>query len=379
MKLTNILEVSFSEAPKVDREAGVIRDVRILGRVSKNGREYSDTALAQAARMYEGLGVNLNHPDRKSEAVERPVQDGFGWLESVQVRADGVYGNLHFLKSHPAAPMICESAERNPKRFGLSHNAQGRVVSKNGKNVVESIETVRSVDVVQNPATNTGLFESQENLPMKITLKEFAAKMDRKNAESARLVKLMEMDEYGAMPMEVASTDMSADDHAKAAFKAMINGVLDDDSLDLAAKKKKIGDILGMQEKLLNKSEESTPAGDGGAESEGGDTATESHKPKDDAMLTKLQEQVATLTKERDESRTREACRALLESKKREVTDVRLSALAAVSEGQRTALVESWPEKSEAKPARQKPEFSAPLTESFKPASDPKSFASRIA
>lgn len=57
--------------------------------------------------------------------------------------------------------MIVEAAQRNPRRFGLSHHAEGRVVQRQGKSVVESIESVKSVDLVQSPATNQGLFESQ--------------------------------------------------------------------------------------------------------------------------------------------------------------------------------------------------------------------------
>lgn len=161
MPRQHLIERAYSHrVVQVDRDAGVIRGVKILGRVSANGREYSTTALRQAARCYEGLGVNMNHPDRGHPHLERPVQDGFGWLEGVQVQDDGVYGDLHFLKSHAMAGPICEAAERRPDRFGLSHNATGNVVERDGKRIVESIEQVRSVDIVQRPATTQGLFES---------------------------------------------------------------------------------------------------------------------------------------------------------------------------------------------------------------------------
>ena len=161
MPRQHLIERAYSHrVVQVDRDAGVIRGVKILGRVSANGREYSTPALHQAARCYEGLGVNMNHPDRSHPHLERPVQDGFGWLEGVEVKADGVYGDLHFLKSHAMAGPICEAAERRPDRFGLSHNATGNVVEKDGQRIVESIEQVRSVDIVQRPATTQGLFES---------------------------------------------------------------------------------------------------------------------------------------------------------------------------------------------------------------------------
>ena len=114
MKLTPLHEITYSDAPRVDREAGVIRGVRILGRVSRNGREYSSAALAQAARLYEGLGVNLNHSERRQSDGARDVEDGFGWLEGIDVRPDGVYGDLHYFRAHPQADVIVEAALRNP-------------------------------------------------------------------------------------------------------------------------------------------------------------------------------------------------------------------------------------------------------------------------
>ena len=158
-----LLEVAFCDSPRVDREAGVIHEVKILGRESKNGRTYSETALDQAAALYEGLGVNIDHPDRNAAAAERRVADGFGHLRNVKKTADGVYGDLVYLKSHALAEQVCETAERMPRQLGLSHNAEGYIVTRSGKTIVEGIERIRSVDVVRSPATNRGLFESIQN------------------------------------------------------------------------------------------------------------------------------------------------------------------------------------------------------------------------
>jgi hypothetical protein len=176
--LTPLLEITFSDRHTVDREAGVIRGVKVLGRESRNGREYSDRALHEAAQLYEGIGVNLNHPDRKETNRERPVEAGFGWLAAARVEADGVYADLHYLRSHAQAAVLIEAAERNPKRFGLSHNAEGKVARRDGKTIVESIEKVRSVDVVQNPATNSGLFESEERKMSTRTVQEVIQEHD---------------------------------------------------------------------------------------------------------------------------------------------------------------------------------------------------------
>ncbi len=46
-------------AMRVDREHGVIRGVKLLGLVSRNGRRYLPAALQQAAGLYEGAKVNV--------------------------------------------------------------------------------------------------------------------------------------------------------------------------------------------------------------------------------------------------------------------------------------------------------------------------------
>src|SRR5258708_13596911 len=102
--LTSLIELTFSDAHTVDCDAGVIRGVRVLGRQSRNGREYSDRALAEAAALYQGIGVNLNHPDKRETNRERPVEAGFGGLEGAPGKGTRVYPTLPYLPTHPPAP-----------------------------------------------------------------------------------------------------------------------------------------------------------------------------------------------------------------------------------------------------------------------------------
>jgi hypothetical protein len=264
-----LIETVYSDSPKVDREAGVVSGVRILGASSKNGREYSEAAMQQAATIYEGLGVNVNHPDRKQASMERGVGDGIGWLSGVKYIPEqkAVVGDLNILKEHPLAGLLFEAAERNPKRFGLSHNAEGRMGTKGGKRVVESIESVRSVDIVQTPATNTGLFESEE--PMK-KLREHVEQIDKANPGRAMLLKLLEED--GMAPMAMAEMPAEAsggesEDQVKAAFRQMVVAAFDDDKLDTKATLTKIKDILKAYEKLNGGGETSSDKPSGAGES----------------------------------------------------------------------------------------------------------------
>lgn len=339
MKITSLTEAIFGESPTIDTDAGVIRGVKALGRVSRNGREYSDSALAECARMYEGAQINLNHPGKKDASADRPFQEGIGWMKNVQIRADGVYGDLHYLKSHPNAPMLVESAERNPTRFGLSHNAEGSLVKRGGKNVVESVNRVHSIDIVQNPATNRGLFESEEPAPEERkpvktrTLKALIETIDPKHESRPVFAQLLEMDginpdvplpdysEPDADDMGGAS-DGDADDMARSAFQAMVIAVLGDDSMDLKAKVSRIKEILQAQEKLLN-----PDSGESAAETE-----SEPETEGSDGMTTEA------IQKQRLEHATE-----LLEAAGITASPAQVKALAAM-EGtdERKALIESW-------------------------------------
>lgn len=177
---------------RVDREAGLIEGVRILGPSSKNGRHYSPRAMAEAARLYEGAPVNVDHP--ATERKDRPLAEAFGWIRNVRQEPDGVYGDLHYLRSHPQAELVAEAAERNPNRIGLSHHAEGTVRMDGQRVIVETVERVHSVDLVQTPATNAGLFES-EGKPM--TIRE-AAEM----AGEGKVLAAEGMGEYADKPMK---------------------------------------------------------------------------------------------------------------------------------------------------------------------------------
>lgn len=142
----------------VDATAGIVRGVRILGRVSKNGRRYSDKALESAAKLYAGRKVNVNH--LREGKAERPFQDLFGEIKNASIAGDAVVGDLHFLTEHSLAKSFIEAAEKFPKSFGLSHHAEGTTKREGKDTIVEDVTAVHSVDLVSDPATNSGLFEA---------------------------------------------------------------------------------------------------------------------------------------------------------------------------------------------------------------------------
>jgi hypothetical protein len=161
-KGVDALEFTTGDKPlRVDREKGIIYGVKIIGNESRNNRTYPQSVLTKAKVLYEGRSVNISHPSREKVADDRPFESLFGRLQNVN-DDDGLRGDMPYIKAHPLAEMVCEAAERFPENFGLSHNAHvDWLVADDGRRVCESINTVRSVDLVCRPATTNGIFESE--------------------------------------------------------------------------------------------------------------------------------------------------------------------------------------------------------------------------
>lgn len=148
---------------RVDRTNGVIRGVKILGIVSRNGRSYLPGALTEAAGLYEQAKVNVNHP-KGSPAAARDYQDRIGVIRNVAARAgEGLFGDFHFNPKHALAEQLVWDAEHAPENVGFSHNVQARTSRQGDRVVVEAITKVQSVDLVADPATTGGLFESADD------------------------------------------------------------------------------------------------------------------------------------------------------------------------------------------------------------------------
>ena len=140
----------------------VIQGVKIVGLQSRNGYRYLASALVAAKSLYEDTSVYILHPDtREKRRGSRQLDAHFGHLRNIIPSHDGLFGDLHVKQSHPMAGLILES---DGKQFGLSHNA---VVEMNAEETeVTKIVSVNSVDLVDNPATTTNLFEEEENMDL---------------------------------------------------------------------------------------------------------------------------------------------------------------------------------------------------------------------
>jgi len=291
--------------------------------------------------IYEGLGVNTNHPNRATPNVSRTVEEGVGWLENVTVKPDGVYGDLNIIRSHPLAETLFEVAERKPDRFGLSHNAAGDVVERNGRRIVESIKSVRSVDLVQNPATVHSLFESEAPVARR-RLKDLVHQLPAGTRRS-RLARLLEADE---MPFD-AETEVAPGaggdegDPYDTAVETMVLDVLRNAELTDDEKIAQITHIIKGE----------TDSEGAGAEEDAGDA---------DAPVTEsvLRKRLAAAEHELLEVKSEREARRLLEGARLEVTEKRVKLLKAVQPATRQDLIEEWsalPKKAVQRPFRSPP------------------------
>ncbi len=347
MKQTRWTE-STTGFERVDREAGVIRGVKILGLVSRNGYRYLREAVAKASPQYEGAKVYIDHIRLKDEAAsDRRTADRWGKLVNVKLTESGeLVGDLEYLKSHPLTEQILEAVEKFGD-FGLSHDAGGVRKTLKGETVVESITKLYSVDLVQNPATNSNLFES---VAMKQLVKKNLLAVLRENAKhpigAKLLVRLTEMQDVYTpeMEMEMETEDgVSAPEGSAAgselsmAFRAAVMAIVDSDKA-VEDKIAKIKLLLDVQQQL----------------SESTSRAVDEAKAAAAVEITALKEQVTALEAEKtkllgdsaelQKTRATESCRKLLESLKREPTEARIAVLLSVSEDARKQVAETWPE-----------------------------------
>lgn len=257
-------------AERVDREAKVLRGVKVIGLESRNGRLYRPEALAAAVPLYEGKAVRVNHPRKPGDS--RDSYDVMGWLTGMHARDDGLYGDLHYLESHPISARVVEAAERNQSLFGLSHDADGDKRREGQVEVVYEITEVYSVDLVADPATTGGLFEEQR---VRIKLKAFTESFKLSPARRRLLDSLFESGAMCADTEMPEGADAGHEEALGAAFEAAGLAVMQaamSGSLDHKDALKRLKKLLGAHTDVTGKEEPAEPTPESEDEpDEGGD------------------------------------------------------------------------------------------------------------
>jgi hypothetical protein len=163
-----LCEITALSEATMDADNKRVRVTLIRPGWSANNRYYGQPMLARAASMFENAKAYFDHPS-KAESKDRPersVRDIAGWYSDVRSESDGrITADLNII-ADSAIPLINAAITRNSNLAGLSINAigittMGEADGKKGV-IVESIEEVKSGDIVTTPAAG-GKFEELLN------------------------------------------------------------------------------------------------------------------------------------------------------------------------------------------------------------------------
>lgn len=264
---------------RVDREKGVIYGVKLCGFTSVNGRDYPAEMFRRDIGKYENVPINFNH------GRERRVEDVAGRIKAPRVDADGTpRGDAHLLKSHPMYERVMEAAERDPGLFGFSHVALCRTkAGTGGRERVEGMDSVESVDLVAQPATTGGFFEDRSGtVATKIKFAKLVeaviGKLSADRAKAVRKWHVLAEDDATLAPMmdtevDAPADDAGGDDSLDAAFAQLMHAQLDallGDSHSLSEFLSNIRELYKTRAKVMGKAapkdaddSDGTPASEG--------------------------------------------------------------------------------------------------------------------
>jgi uncharacterized small protein (DUF1192 family) len=273
-------------------------------------------------------------------------------------------------------------ATRCPDRFGLSHNADCEGHKEGNRQIIDTIANVRSVDVVQRPATTSGLFEQEqadepiEEPIMAKTMKKTFRQILESAAVGTKgkkgLLAYLEMDgmtALGTMPVDLpvdpASPDVtSSDDPIWDGVLAAINSVLCDETLDPPTMKAQIGALL---DHYMDAPDLSTATGGSAGTTT---TAEEGCDPNEMESVDELRKEVAALKAENARTKAENKARTILEQHDIAATAGRVKGVMSVMEdnAELTDLLGSFPKRAAAQPEKQpakpqKPQRATPLME----------------
>jgi len=164
-------------------EPPVLRNVLLLGPESRDRagqvrRKYQPAALQSAASLFEGARVYFDHAKANDLGGVRSVRELAGFVSRSRLAPDGVRGDIDLVEDVEATKTVLWFARKRPSAIGFSpHLRQIGIRRRGGMDMIESLGAVASADIVTEPATTHGLFESQteegENMEWKdLTLSE---------------------------------------------------------------------------------------------------------------------------------------------------------------------------------------------------------------
>lgn len=153
------------ETTRVDREAGVVYGVKLLGLRSRNKRNYDTAGVRKTAvELLENSVICVDHPENPQSP--RKYSDRLGVATKVRyLKGEGYFADVKYNPKHMMAEQFLWDAEHKTAGVGMSINARFRPgkTQKDGYTDVEALEAVRTVDLVMKPATTDSLFEQESD------------------------------------------------------------------------------------------------------------------------------------------------------------------------------------------------------------------------
>lgn len=143
-----------------DDEKLIIRNVTLIGAESLNGYSFSSDFLKWTAENAENVPQYINHPKGENEA--RDVQMLFSKVQNARyVESENkVRGDMHLVDTPTIRNEVYPRMKHFKEKIGNSIIAYAVSEEIEGKEVVTAGESIHSFDLVTDPATTVGLFES---------------------------------------------------------------------------------------------------------------------------------------------------------------------------------------------------------------------------
>jgi len=137
-------------------EGNVIKNVPILGTVSKNGRIYTRAVRESAMAQFEGREIFKNHTSNNENWTERDYDDLIARVINVHNDDDCLRGDLVVSEGHATGQRLLADARAGLSFGGISGEFEVQYEEselRKGKYVVSNIQKVRLLALVPMPAT----------------------------------------------------------------------------------------------------------------------------------------------------------------------------------------------------------------------------------
>lgn len=135
----------------------LVQGIVLSGPVSRNGHQYTADALQQAAPLYVGKPVFLDHAASAAQPYLRSTRDLVGSVTAARFVEGRIRGDIQVLETE-AGQTFLALLEGPAAAVGMSHVVLAERGSR--RDLVERIHDVVSVDAVVFPATTVSLRES---------------------------------------------------------------------------------------------------------------------------------------------------------------------------------------------------------------------------